>query len=142
MRALLAFTLLLLTPLFADEYLYIIHAKSARYDAKSQTLLLQDIDHSVTYFSDSNPRRAGKQTLQAFLFGLVGEKKRFNAGFVYYGNLEKDYSDILLALSEPHYSFEKSELAFHVEVLEDQAYLPPKMEEVNLFVDDIPEEKR
>ena len=139
MRILL--TLLLLTSaLFADEFLYIIHAKKGTFDPKTRDLVLQDIDHSITYFSEKDPKRAGKTTVNSFLFNLLGEDKRFNAGFIYFTNEEQRYTDIPLILSEPHYSFNTDELTFRVKLVSDQDRLPREMTEVNLFVDDVVEQ--
>ncbi|MCH9610186.1 MAG: hypothetical protein S4CHLAM81_07000 [Chlamydiales bacterium] len=138
MRFLLAL-LLFSTPLFGDELLYIIHAKTGSYDESEKRLVLNDIDHSVTYFSDTDPSRAGKTTLSNFLSNLMGEDKEFNAGFIYFTDEHEQYSDIAIVLTRPHYNFEKSELSFTVRVVTQDVPLHEHMEEVNLFVDGVPE---
>ena len=130
--------LLLFSPLFAEEYLYIIHAKSGSYDPDTKLLLLQDIDHSVTYFSDETPKRAGKTSLNSFLLELTGEHQEFNAGFIYYTDSRHHYSDLPVALSDPHYDFETSELSFKMRLTGEVEVPRMEIEEINLFIDDVP----
>ena len=130
--------LIFCSSLFGENFLYIIHAKKGMY--ADDTLTLIDIDRSVTYFSPPPERRAGKTTINRFLLNLVSEKEEINAGFVFFTDTEHRYSDIPIVLSDPQYDLDTRELSFKVKLVAESDTLYEEMEEVNLFVDNVPGE--
>lgn len=133
MRYLIAL-MLVSSSLFAQTYLFVIHAKEAVYHHSSSKLVLKDIDRSVTFFSNEQPTRAGKSDLGTFLHNLLNQKEPINSGFIFFAETKDKYSDIDLTLYKGHYDKEERTLSFQVKAEKE---LPQEMKEVNLFIDEV-----
>ena len=130
---------LLASSLFAEDYLFVIHAKQATYYPEKNRLMLQDIDTTVTYFSDDT-KEAGKSDLKTFLASLTSEAKPYNTGFLYYSGGEDLYDDIAIVMRNPSFDLRARELSFEIKIISEGVQLPRKMKEINLFIDDVPGE--
>ena len=108
----------LFSPLFA-QHLYVIHGRSGEIDAKNQTFLMQDVDHSVVYFSVEGERRAGtlkiKEFLELWALGKVFGLAPPQAFFIAYHGDETEYNPVPLKLTRPRYNREEAKLIFVVD---------------------------
>lgn len=127
---------LLTSFLFADDFLYVIHAKEASFNESTSTLLLKDIDRSVTFFSNGRPTRAGKSDLDAFLNDFLNQTEPIHSGFIYYAATKEKYSDIDITLYQSSYDSKKKTLSFKIKA---EKKMPSTMKEVNLFIDEVSE---
>ncbi|MCP5469469.1 MAG: hypothetical protein H7A36_03070 [Chlamydiales bacterium] len=134
MRYLLAICLLF-SPLFAEELLFVLHAKEARYDGGD--LILEDIDNTVTYFTQPPQRQAGKMVLSKFLEVYFKQKRDIEAGFVFFSDDGRHYTDVPITVLRAHYDETKRRLYLRIDELSKDHPLGKKMEEVNLFIDHI-----
>jgi|GEM_PF-4522191 len=130
--------LLLFTPLFGKDRLFVIHAEKAIYDSESQILTLQEIDQPITFFSHEEPIAVSKTSLADFLYDISLRDQEFPAGLTFASEDRKDYNNVSLIISDPHYSFKTKELTLAIKFPHRDDTLPKKLAEVNLFVDHVP----
>ncbi len=130
--------LMVFSPLFAQDRLFVIHAKKAIYNAESQILTLQEIDQPITFFSDEEPIGVSKTSLADFLYDISLRDKEFPAALTFSSEDDKHYYNMSFIIFDPHYSFKTKELTLAIKFLHREDTLPKKLAGVNLFVDHVP----
>ncbi|MFN0065370.1 MAG: hypothetical protein ACKVOH_03955 [Chlamydiales bacterium] len=133
-----------------QHLLFLVHSKSGHIELdarnpKKGTLVLQNVNKSVAFFSEGPQRKAGTLSTQEFVSRWVkslpkSPKTPLNAGFVYFEKSFKNYKEIDLTLSDPQYDKQKDRFTFVVQGREGKTLSKIKeLKEVTLFVDIDPE---
>ncbi|MFN0065368.1 MAG: hypothetical protein ACKVOH_03945 [Chlamydiales bacterium] len=128
------------------EFLFIVHGKKGDFvrnpdNLKQGTLSIQGVNKRVIFFSDRPVRDAGSIPMQKFIDLWHTGTMNFNdvppnAGFVFFENNDKKFSDIPVKITLPSYDEQRNTLTLQVDSLigdfeEDKA----GMLEVTLFID-------
>ncbi|MFN0065369.1 MAG: hypothetical protein ACKVOH_03950 [Chlamydiales bacterium] len=151
----LLIALLLLTACTADKpkkhaplqnILCVIHSVEGRFlsvanNPNEGLFSMIDVDRSVAFFTKGPGREAGSVALEQFLSSWHGQAQKMhddppNAGFVFYGNREAQYSEIAIEVRDPMYDPVNNVLSFHIfSILKEFPFDEKHMEEVTLFID-------
>lgn len=123
-----------------DDLLFVIHAKSAQFNAQGTMegeLTLNHVNQTVAYFTDRPERSGGSLLLSLFI-------KKWNEnldsppsmGVVFYQEGVTDYSEYPVDLTKPRYDEKSDTLTFHVKFLKPERTIKKRqIKEVTVFID-------